>query len=167
MSRASPSTAMPVDFSDAATYYRVSTVNYLAAGACNFSDAGKSLWPLDQIVADTQYYVRDAVIEYVQAVHTVSPAVEGRLQFLAPATTVPALADEVNDLYELRLISSASVRDGLLSKLATLGPSTKPKTASNVLKAFIHLVQAQSGKSITAPAAAYLIADAQYLIAHL
>ncbi len=73
-----------VDFSDASTYYNVSTVNYLAAGACNFSDSGKTLWPLDQIVADTQYYVRDAVIEYMQAqTAPVSPAIEGRLSFIA------------------------------------------------------------------------------------
>lgn len=80
-----------VDFTDADTYYRVSSVNYLAAGACNFSDAGKSLWPLDQIVADTQYYVRDAVIEYVQAqTAPVSPAIEGRLLFAAPPAPVVA-----------------------------------------------------------------------------
>jgi hypothetical protein len=71
-----------VNFADATKYYRVSTVNYLAAGACNFSDAGKTLWPLDQIVADTQYYVRDAVIEYIDAQPgPISPAVEGRLAF--------------------------------------------------------------------------------------
>jgi hypothetical protein len=39
-----------VDFDDADTYYRVSTVNYLAAGSCNFNNAGISLWPLNQIV---------------------------------------------------------------------------------------------------------------------
>ncbi|MGZ8894508.1 MAG: 5'-nucleotidase C-terminal domain-containing protein, partial [Candidatus Aminicenantales bacterium] len=44
-----------VDFKDASKYYRVSTVNYLAAGSCNFNDAGVSLWPLNQIVNDTQY----------------------------------------------------------------------------------------------------------------
>jgi hypothetical protein len=33
-----------------------------------------SLWPLDQIVHDTQYYVRDAVIDYVTAQGIVSPA---------------------------------------------------------------------------------------------
>jgi 2',3'-cyclic-nucleotide 2'-phosphodiesterase (5'-nucleotidase family) len=55
----------PIDFSDADTYYNVSTVNYLAAGSCNFNDGGVSLWPLDQIVADTQFYVRDAVIDYI------------------------------------------------------------------------------------------------------
>ncbi len=72
-----------VDFTDATKYYNVSTVNYLAAGACNFSDAGQTLWPLNQIVADTQYYVRDAVIEYLQAqTGPVSPAIQGRLAFV-------------------------------------------------------------------------------------
>ena len=83
-----------VDFFDADTYYNVSTVNYLAAGSCNFNNAGVSLWPLDQIVADTQYYVRDAVIEYVKNEGTVSPAIEGRLAFVniadsaAPTITI-------------------------------------------------------------------------------
>jgi hypothetical protein len=81
-----------VDFSDADTYYRVSTVNYLAAGSCNFNDGGVSLWPLDQIVNDTQFYVRDAVIDYVSAMGTVSPAIEGRLGFYkgsgAPTITI-------------------------------------------------------------------------------
>ena len=74
-----------VDFTDAATFYRVSTVNYLAAGSCNFNDNGVSLWPLDAIVADTQYYVRDSVIDYVTFMGTVSPVVDPlakRLDFL-------------------------------------------------------------------------------------
>jgi 2',3'-cyclic-nucleotide 2'-phosphodiesterase (5'-nucleotidase family) len=72
-----------VNFHDASTYYRVSTVNYLAAGSCNFNDDGVSLWPLDQIVSDTQYYVRDAVITYVRTNATVSPAIEGRLSYVS------------------------------------------------------------------------------------
>ena len=72
-----------VNFHDASAYYRVSTVNYLAAGSCNFNDDGVSLWPLDQIVNDTQYYVRDAVINYVKTNATVSPAVEGRISHIA------------------------------------------------------------------------------------
>ncbi|MFN2164003.1 MAG: 5'-nucleotidase C-terminal domain-containing protein, partial [Candidatus Promineifilaceae bacterium] len=48
---------VPVDFADAGTYYNVSSVNYLAAGSCNFNDGGVTIWPLDQIVADTQFYV--------------------------------------------------------------------------------------------------------------
>ena len=70
-----------MDFYDPDTYYNVSTVNYLAAGSCNFNDSGVSLWPLDQIVHDTQYYVRDAVIGYIDYKGTVSPAIEGRLSF--------------------------------------------------------------------------------------
>lgn len=82
---------MAVDFTDASTYYRVSTVNYLAAGSCNFNDGGVSLWPLNQIVNDTQYYVRDAVIDYITAMEVVSPAIEGRLLFgdtVAPVVTI-------------------------------------------------------------------------------
>ena len=56
-----------MNFNDATTYYKVSTVNYLAAGSCNFNDGGVTLWPLNQILNDTQYYVRDAVIDYVRA----------------------------------------------------------------------------------------------------
>jgi len=71
-----------VDFTNATKYYNVSTVNYLAAGSCNFNNGGVSLWPLSQIVHDTQYYVRDAVIDYVKAQPgPISPAIEGRLVF--------------------------------------------------------------------------------------
>jgi 2',3'-cyclic-nucleotide 2'-phosphodiesterase (5'-nucleotidase family) len=81
----------PVDFANATKFYRVSTVNYLAAGSCNFNDAGVSLWPINQIVNDTQFYVRDSVIDYVTAKGTVSPAIEGRLLFgdtVAPVVTI-------------------------------------------------------------------------------
>jgi 5'-nucleotidase/UDP-sugar diphosphatase len=73
-----------VNFLDATTYYTVSTVNYIAAGSCNFNNGGVTIWPLNQIVADTQYYVRDVVVEYVPTLaQPISPAVEGRLQFAA------------------------------------------------------------------------------------
>jgi len=75
---------VPVDFSDAGTHYNVSTVNYLAAGSCNFNNSGVTIWPLDQIVADTQFYVRDSVIDYITAMGTISPAVEGRLVLPVP-----------------------------------------------------------------------------------
>ena len=83
-----------VDFADASKYYLVSTVNYLAAGSCNFNDNGVSLWPLNQIVNDTQYYVRDAVIDYITAQGTVSPAIEGRLKFISDATP-PAITKSI------------------------------------------------------------------------
>ncbi len=74
-----------VDFTDATKTYNVSSVNYVAAGSCNFNNAGETIWPLDQIVADTQFYVRDSVIDYITAEGTIDPAVEGRLVF--PVTT--------------------------------------------------------------------------------
>jgi len=69
------------DFANATKYYNVSTVNYLAAGSCNFNNGGVSIWPLKQIVHDTQYYVRDAVIDYVTHEKIVSPKIEGRVVF--------------------------------------------------------------------------------------
>jgi 2',3'-cyclic-nucleotide 2'-phosphodiesterase (5'-nucleotidase family) len=85
-----------VDFTDASTYYRVSTVNYLAAGSCNFNNAGVSLWPLGQIVNDTQFYVRDAVIDYTTFMGTVSPAIEGRLQFVDNPTLAVSSSTRVD-----------------------------------------------------------------------
>jgi hypothetical protein len=67
-------------------------VNYLAAGSCNFNNGGVSLWPLNQLVADTQYYVRDAVIEYIAAQPgPIAPAVEGRLQFIFGSVRFPII----------------------------------------------------------------------------
>ncbi|MBN2113339.1 MAG: 5'-nucleotidase C-terminal domain-containing protein [Acidimicrobiia bacterium] len=81
---------VPIDFTDASTYYRVSSVNYLAAGACNFSDGGVTLWPLGQIVNDTQYYVRDAVINYIPGASPINPQIEGRIAFpTAPVVDTP------------------------------------------------------------------------------
>lgn len=82
-----------VDFTDPTTTYMVSTVNYLAAGSCNFNNAGQTIWPLDQIVYDTQNYVRDTVVHYVSAqvdpgtgdFIPINPQIEGRLQFTFPA----------------------------------------------------------------------------------
>lgn len=73
----------PVDFLNATKFYTVSTVNYLAAGSCNFNNGGVTLWPLNQIVADTQYYVRDVMIDYIPTLaQPIAPAIEGRLQFM-------------------------------------------------------------------------------------
>jgi 5'-nucleotidase/UDP-sugar diphosphatase len=246
-----------IDFDDASTYYRVSTVNYLAAGSCNFNNGGVSLWPLNQIANDTQYYVRDAVIDYVTAMGTVSPVIEGRLSFIkdttAPTITIVAPTatsylhpnsltldfvayDEIGgsglkkiwadldgvpvtngqkiDLYTLALgdhtltvyamdkaynqssksvtfkviattesllsgvnrfysegkIDNRGIANSLTQKLENVQKSMdkgKIDTAINQLNAFINEVQAQSGKHITAKAAELLIADAQWVIAHL
>jgi hypothetical protein len=70
-----------VDFLDATKYYTVSTVNYIAAGSCNFNNGGVTLWPFNQIVHDTQYYVRDVVIDYIPTLtQPIAPAVENRVR---------------------------------------------------------------------------------------
>ncbi|NTU62261.1 MAG: bifunctional metallophosphatase/5'-nucleotidase, partial [Chloroflexi bacterium] len=70
-----------VDFLNATTYYTVSTVNYIAAGSCNFNNGGVTLWPFNQIVHDTQYYVRDVVIDYIPTLtQPIAPAVENRIR---------------------------------------------------------------------------------------
>ncbi len=76
-----------IDFNDANTYYNVSSVNYLVAGSCNFNDDGVTIWPLDQIIADTQYYVRNSVTNYMDAIKEqgpIAPAIEGRLTWVHP-----------------------------------------------------------------------------------
>ena len=59
-------------------------MNYLAAGSCNFNNDGETIWPLDQIEYDTQFYVRDTVINYTEAQGVINPIVEGRLVFPTP-----------------------------------------------------------------------------------
>ena len=155
-----------VNFSDAHTYYNVSTVNYLAAGSCNFNDGGVSLWPLDQIVHDTQFYVRDAVINYATDMGTISPMVEGRLQFVKDATIASMITD-LNAFYADGQIDNAGVYKSLLYYLKTAQKAlNKGQTgaAINVLNAFINEVIAQSGKHVTSEAAAILIADARWVI---
>ncbi len=254
----------PVDFTDAAKYYNVSTVNYLAAGSCNFNDGGVSLWPLSQIVHDTQFYVRDAVIDYITAMGIVSPKLEGRLLFgdtVAPVVTitspeakdylhpelltldfsavdgadgttpsfappsgvktitalldttavtdgqvidlltlaagshtltvtasdyydntttasvtfnvvvsVQSLQATVNRFFNEGKIDNGGIRTSLLVKLVNaqaLLDAGQTRAATNVLRAFINEVEAQTGKHITADAAAVLIADAREVIADL
>jgi len=70
-----------INFLDATTYYTVSTVNYIAAGSCNFNNGGTTIWPLNQIVADTQNYVRDVVIQYIPTLsQPITPLVENRIR---------------------------------------------------------------------------------------
>ncbi|MDM8521226.1 5'-nucleotidase C-terminal domain-containing protein [Anaerolineales bacterium HSG6] len=122
----------PVDFLDATKYYTVSTVNYLAAGSCNFNDDGATLWPLDQLVEDTQYYVRDSVIDYIKATGTIAPEIEGRLKFETemPDTTVTIL--HTNDFHG-RLETDYKGRGGSAYMATVLNDIRTAKGADNVV----------------------------------
>jgi len=77
-----------VDLTDANTFYTVSTVNYIGAGSCNFKDPTQtySLWPIDQLIASPQIYVRESVIEWIRLNSPISPQVENRLVLANPQT---------------------------------------------------------------------------------
>jgi hypothetical protein len=117
-----------VNFADAATYYKVSTVNYLAAGSCNFNDSGVSLWPLSQTVNDTQFYVRDAVINYVDAMNVITPTIEGRLLFQVPVGTSGASLtfNQTNGLN-----ANITIPAGAVTQTVTLVYDPQPNPASS------------------------------------
>ena len=76
----------------------------------------------------------------------------------------------VNRLYNEGKIDNRGIANSLSVKCAQAQKSLdkgKNDTAINQLQAFINEVQAQSGQHITADAASLLIADAQWVIAHL
>ena len=66
-------------------------------------------------------------------------------------------------------IKNDGLANSLLAKLRAAAAARARgscQTADNVYQAFINGVSAQSGKGIDPTAAAIMIADAQYLIAH-
>jgi hypothetical protein len=66
-------------------------------------------------------------------------------------------------------IKNAGEANALLAKLNAAAKARAARnctTAKNIYQAFISELQAQSGKDVDAVAAAIMIADAQYLIAH-
>jgi hypothetical protein len=82
--------------------------------------------------------------------------------------TAASIVDDVNQLQGSGAIS-ANIAGALLAKLnAALAKRNAGQcgAAANIYLAFINQVMAQTGKGITPAAAAILIADAQYLIAH-
>lgn len=129
-----------VDFTDAGTFYTVSTVNYLAAGSCNFNNAGESLWPLDNILYDTQYYVRDAVINYITDQSLISPAIEGRLVFdpfmQTPGLLVAPLADAKMGAantaveYTLHITNTGNMADTFLFSYTGDWPAAMPASVN-------------------------------------
>jgi hypothetical protein len=82
--------------------------------------------------------------------------------------TPQSIIDDVNQLQGSGAIS-ANIAGALLAKLNNAlmkRNAGQCGAAANIYSAFINQVMAQTGKGITPAAAAILIADAQYLIAH-
>ncbi len=120
----------PVNFTDSSKYYNISTISDLAAGNCNFNDGGVSLWPLNQIVHDTQYYVRDAAIDYITAKGTISPKVEGRLLYgdtVAPIVSINVPA-ATNYMHSDSMTFSFSAVDGAGGTTPGFAPPSRVKS---------------------------------------
>ncbi len=83
--------------------------------------------------------------------------------------TPESIQDDVNQFLAAGKIKNDGLANSLLAKLRAAAAARARgscQTAANVYQAFINEVSAQSGKGIDATAAAIMIADAQYLIAH-
>lgn len=83
--------------------------------------------------------------------------------------TPDSIKADVNQFLSSGAIKNAGLANSLLAKLGAAAAARargQCNVAANIYQAFIQEVAAQSGKGIDAVAAAILIADAQYLIAH-
>lgn len=84
--------------------------------------------------------------------------------------TAPSIVNDVTQFFAQGDIKNQGIEKSLLHKLDAAEDAAARgdcKAATNIYNAFINEVTAQSGKGIAATAAAILIADAQYIIAHL
>jgi hypothetical protein len=83
--------------------------------------------------------------------------------------TAASIKDDVNQALQDGAIKNSGLANSLLAKLnnaaddQTVGRCSR---AANSYQAFINELQAQSGNGVAADAAAIMIDDAQFLIAH-
>ena len=83
--------------------------------------------------------------------------------------TPESIKGDVTQFLQSGAINNGGIANSLLAKLDTAAAkraSGDCSVAANLYAAFINDLQAQSGKHVTAAAAAIMIADAQYLISH-
>jgi hypothetical protein len=83
--------------------------------------------------------------------------------------TPESIKGDVKQFQASGAISKSGIAKSLLAKLNAAAHARargQCGTSANQYRAFIHEVMAQSGKAIDPVAAAIMIADAQYLIAH-
>ena len=83
--------------------------------------------------------------------------------------TPESIKDDVAQFLASGKIKNPGLANSLLAKLNAAADARargQCGTAANVYRAFVHELQAQGGKGVDATAAAIMIADAEYLIAH-
>jgi FIMAH domain-containing protein len=83
--------------------------------------------------------------------------------------TAASIKEDVNQFLAMKAIRNGGQANSLLAKLDAAAQARARgncNAAGNNYSAFVNELQAQSGKGVNATAAAIMIADAQYLIAH-
>jgi len=83
--------------------------------------------------------------------------------------TAQSIIDDVNQFQDSGDITKHGIANSLIAKLNAAAAARSRgncATAANIYGAFINEINAQTGKSISATAAAIMIADANYLIAN-
>jgi hypothetical protein len=83
--------------------------------------------------------------------------------------TADSIKDDVTQLFAAGNIKNLGEENSLLAKLdaaASRRAAGNCNAAANIYQAFINELNAQKGKGVDPAAAAIMIADAQYLIAH-
>jgi hypothetical protein len=102
----------------------------------------------------------------VNAVDNAGNASTQSVEFNITAT-IDSLKTAVDRFYKDGSIDNRGVYYSLMHQLKAAAASKKPEYTSAILQAFIHYVEAQSGKHITTQSATLLIADANWVILHL
>lgn len=80
--------------------------------------------------------------------------------------TAASIIDDVGQFLQDGAIKNSGLANSLLAKLNVAQGRGDCSKAAHNYEAFIHELQAQSGKGVDADAAAIMIADAEYLITH-
>jgi hypothetical protein len=104
----------------------------------------------------------------VDAVDNVGGASTASVTFTI-IVTPESIKDDVNEFLAMGAIRNRGLANSLLAKLnaaAVARARGNCDSADNRYEAFVNELQAQSGNGVDPAAAAIMIADAQYLIAH-
>lgn len=80
--------------------------------------------------------------------------------------TPASILEDVQQFLQDGAIENSGIANSLLAKLSAAQDRADCSASANNYQAFINELQAQSGKGVSADAAATMIADAEYLIAH-
>jgi len=115
-------------------------------------------------------YLSVVLLIAVLSVAVVTPAFAHEGDCAHDMTTIESLHHCVMHARDMGYITNQGVANALISKLDAAQAALdrgQPAVAANILQAFIHQVEAQSGKHIVPEHAAHLIEHAQRVVAAL